>query len=485
MARESSGTVFESPRGSGHWHGKFTTPAGRHSILLVTCHTREAAEARKRFMVEQISRLREAGRAEFIRRFLELAARADDARLDRVRRGVDAIVAGDFERPSAPDALPDVGPTFQEFAEQWTSGELRRRFPDHVREKRSVSDDIFRLRAHVYPLVGSVPLRQFTTQHAEAAMAALPTTLSPASRRQVAQLLARVLKLAVYPARVLERSPLPVGFLPKVGPARALAWLRPDEDARLLRAEPDKVPLLYRLLYGFLAREGLRKSEALALTWSALDLEHGVLTLDQNKTDDPRAWALDPGVVRALRRWKGLCGEDAKPDTPVFSWKGQGVGPQHLAITFRAHLESLEGIRRELFQSTALRRPIRIHDQRATFVTLSLALGKTETWVADRTGHKSSVMINRYRRAARTAAELNLGPLLPLDQAIPELRAIVHETSTANSSGRQGRRFRPRSIGRRGGSRPPATRDTPLGSGGATRGGSSPLSCTERSSWNC
>jgi hypothetical protein len=30
-------------------------------------------------------------------------------------------------------------------------------------------------------------------------------------------------------------------------------------------------------------------------------------------------------------------------------------------------------------------------------------------------------MINRYRRVARTAAELGLGRRLPLDQAIPEL----------------------------------------------------------------
>lgn len=42
--------------------------------------------------------------------------------------------------------------------------------------------------------------------------------------------------------------------------------------------------------------------------------------------------------------------------------------------------------------------------------------------MADRTGHRSSVMINRYRRAARQVAELDLGTLLPLDEAIPELR---------------------------------------------------------------
>jgi hypothetical protein len=42
--------------------------------------------------------------------------------------------------------------------------------------------------------------------------------------------------------------------------------------------------------------------------------------------------------------------------------------------------------------------------------------------VADRTGHKSSVIINRHRRQARQAAELDLGALLPLVEAIPEYR---------------------------------------------------------------
>ena len=30
----------------------------------------------------------------------------------------------------------------------------------------------------------------------------------------------------------------------------------------------------------------------------------GVVRLDANKTDDPRAWALNPGVRRALTAWQ-------------------------------------------------------------------------------------------------------------------------------------------------------------------------------------
>ena len=86
-----------------------------------------------------------------------------------------------------------------------------------------------------------------------------------------------------------------------------------------------------------------------------------------------------------------------------------------------------------------------MHDLRATFVTVSLANGKTETWVADRTGHRSGAMINRYRRAARTWAELGLGSLAPLDEAIPEsLRVCLKWAATPPETLRPGMRERPR-----------------------------------------
>src|SRR6266498_1460408 len=54
----------------------------------------------------------------------------------------------------------------------------------------------------------------------------------------------------------------------------------------------------------------------------------------------------------------------------------------------------------------------------------------------DRTGHKSSQMIERYRSAARSAAELNLGPLAPLDQAIPEFALAENASSIASERDR-------------------------------------------------
>ncbi|HMY21675.1 MAG TPA: tyrosine-type recombinase/integrase, partial [Polyangium sp.] len=101
---------------------------------------------------------------------------------------------------------------------------------------------------------------------------------------------------------------------------------------------------------------------------------------------------------------------------------------------YRGHLADAGIDRANLFERTKARQPIRIHDTRATFITIMLANGKSEAWVQDRTGHKSSQMINRYRRAARTAAELALGNLAPLYQAIPELNRLVPQKATIKAT---------------------------------------------------
>ncbi|WP_437894210.1 hypothetical protein [Sorangium sp. So ce124] len=121
-------------------------------------------------------------------------------------------------------------------------------------------------------------------------MRALPP-MSPASRRHIAQLLHRLMATAAFPCRLVATNPLPRGFLPMLGPAKAKACLYPDEDARLLASTA--IPLCWRVLWGSLNREGPRISEAARLQVQDvdLDLDRGALRLEKNKTNDPRASA--------------------------------------------------------------------------------------------------------------------------------------------------------------------------------------------------
>jgi integrase len=274
--------------------------------------------------------------------------------------------------------------TFKDLAEQWTSGKLHDRYPDHVAsKKRSVRNDVIRL-GKLYATIGGVPLVAFTVEHAERAMANLPPTAkASATRRHYAQLIARVLALAVYPCKILERSPLPRGFLPKVRTSKSFQWLRPAEELALVTCP--EVPFERRVLYWFLAREGCRLSEALALRWR--NVAGRVVQLGITKTNEPRTWAMRDDVALGLAVLRGSAPDDAQILVVP--------GLDKAARRFREDLLLARVKRPELHERAPGTQPIRLHDLRATFVTLALAAGKSETWVADRTGHRSSIMINR------------------------------------------------------------------------------------------
>jgi integrase len=360
------------------------------------------------------------------------------AEMSEARAAETAAAVSERERERVAAELGDAsrlrGPrtTIRDFGEAWTKGELHQKWPDHVRAKRTADDDKERLELHVYPVAGAVAVVDFRLDDAERVMGRLPCALSSSSRRHVAQLMHRLMAMAVYPARLRESNPLPRGFMPKVRRTKAFSFLYPEDDALLLkaRATSDKsgVELVERVFFGFLAREGMREGEALALEWTDLDLRRGTIRLDVNKSDDARAWALGDDVCRALERWHALSG--APSTGRVFQdLDGRALSKRALAERLRAALKVAGVTRPELFERSKVRQPLRVHDLRATFVTLALATGKSETWVSDRTGHKSSVMIHRYKRSARTAAELGLGWLAPLDKAIPELAELANVRS--------------------------------------------------------
>jgi len=139
-------------------------------------------------------------------------------------------------------------------------------------------------------------------------------------------------------------------------------------------------------------------------------------------------------VLAALRLYLALHRPDAMPSELLFvDPSGRRPAGDNLASALRRDLKKAGVARAQLYTNTSERKHLRGHDLRATFVTVNLASGKTETWIADRTGHKSSQMIAKYRRLARTHAELNLGELVPLADAIPEFANISAENGTTRA----------------------------------------------------
>ncbi len=404
--------------------------------FAVNVTTPAAATEREVLLRRIVKRLRRVlSRNELV----ELLRAAGDAKttaaVQEVEEAVEAIATG---KTVSVDAA--LAPTFQDFAREWTSGELRKKHQDHVREKNA-SNDVQILRDYVNPEIGKVRLPDVKLAHAERVMSKLPGHLAPRTRKKIAQCVRKVLAYAVYPGRHIGANPIPVEWIPKIPKSanKAKSCLYPDEEAKLVSCS--SVLLVRRLAYGILTREGLRAEELELLQWRDVDLERGSLRLDKNKSFDPRAWSLSPDVVRTLAWWKKRNG--GEPTDYVIGMdlhQGAKWLKGKPAITRTYHKADVGDLRRagvtraELFERTPTRQPIRLHDLRATFVTISLANGKSETWVSDRTGHRSSQMISTYTRQARTWEELALGGLRALDSLLPEMQPTAAPAATSTAA---------------------------------------------------
>jgi len=449
MGRPPKGHVR---RNHGALEATFSILGDAKSFRLTNAASDEEGKQIGEVMLDALLRLRGAGKESEAEAFLGLLARSDDRRKAKILKILDGVIRGTEQlapaperpvRPTEPTAPtnPVKMVTFGEFAERWTSGELASAFRgrikavDHTENKR-------RLRVHILNVdfrgrrMADVPLDQFTIDHAEHVLR--QASLPEGSLRHVAQIMNRVFRLAVYPARLIAQSPFPRGWLPPANPVKARSYMLPDEDLRMLRYT--EIPIVKRLYLGMANREGTRRGNLVNMEWSCLVLNvpngGGFLSFDQTKNGEDVNWALDPGTAEALRRWRKLCPskrwvfpELAVPTTRRLPRLDRPMYVNHLSEELREWLQECGVDRPKLYERTADRLPLRVHDLRATFVTLALANGRTETWVMQRTAHKTYGMLARYRRDAATLEELQVGWLTPLHEAIPELARMTPEAA--------------------------------------------------------
>lgn len=397
-------------KGNG-WLGRFRCGKGprvRVTILApdeATAHTRAA---RLRSRVDSLVAAGMPGKA------AELLAEAASQRTERAFAGFERAM-----RDVAIEALTTPAPsgprTFQDVLDLWLSGDVRRRWPNACRHKGQASIEQARgmYSRHIHPVLGPMPIVDITLEDAERVSARLGKLAQP-SRRRYQLIIKQVLELAVYPLRLRESSPIPRKFVESDGARREFGWLYPDEEAQLIGHQD--TDLLERFFFGFLSRNGLRVNEGIAAVWGDADLKRGAFTLNRNKTDAPRMWALDADVVEALTWLRETRDGDVEDTDLIFP--GVVGDITQVARRLRRLLVDAKVTRRDLHTPTGNRRRLRAHDLRATFCTLALADGRSDQWVMQRTGHTTSAMLERYRRPARSVRELELGWFAPLPTAL-------------------------------------------------------------------
>jgi hypothetical protein len=172
-----------------------------------------------------------------------------------------------------------------------------------------------------------------------------------------------------------------------------------------------------RFLHAFLARNGGRISEVLQYTWSAIDLERGVIRVrkEWTKTGKARMWDLEPDVLEALRLRRLQIPDSAlvfvPPPERIFT---RVTVYQH----FRQNLRAAGLDREELFSPPKGERGVTLHDWRGSFVTLARNIGMSDRWIRDRSGHESADVLEKYDRWKRHAAHQALGWWEPMAIAL-------------------------------------------------------------------
>ncbi len=418
MAKKATGEI--------RWKGTLATTRvrsfeGRETFELPHARSDEEARERSAVVADYAQRFRAAttvNRAQALEALKLIAGASARTLAGAVQVAGELLAAGAFDPSGTPDA-----PTFGKVVDEWVAGELADRFPHQVKMAGAGHLDTARARCKMdcFDPIRDVPVNLVTKALCDEVMRRLPlppgkTEMSGSTRRQYALLITRVLNLAEL-AGYIDRTPIPRGWLPTAGPRKRFPILYPSEDTKLLACAT--VPLEWRLYYGFLHREGMRKSEAADLQFRDLDLDNGTISLDENKTDNARWWKLGPGVAAALATWRKR--RKAGPDDLVFvEANGGALTAQHMADRVRGHLADAGIDRADITSTGPNKGRFGTHCFRRSFATRSLAGGKGDDWVRQRTGHTTDELL-RYRQAAKGLAELELGEVAPLDEAIPEL----------------------------------------------------------------
>ena len=97
-----------------------------------------------------------AGRRDAIKNMAhECTIATTPAQVATVRKAVAAIAKGLGQKPAS-----DLT-TFKDVADQWITGELRKKHPDHVRRKKDFKIEYGRLKRSIYPHIEDVPIAAF------------------------------------------------------------------------------------------------------------------------------------------------------------------------------------------------------------------------------------------------------------------------------------------------------------------------------------
>jgi len=181
--------------------------------------------------------------------------------------------------------------------------------------------------------------------------------------------------------------------------------LNPSQADKLLRTWDGSTPAERRnaALVALLLSTGMRRAEAAALRWGAVDLEAGTVDIRHGKGDKARTVAIAGDMaIDALSSWRDML-DGPTSDAPVFCAIGKGS-----RIRADRPLSGTDVYR--IMEATEKRTGVEFkpHDLRRTFITEALTTGVNITEVKAQAGHAKADTTLRYARAVDAQARRSL-----------------------------------------------------------------------------
>lgn len=287
--------------------------------------------------------------------------------------------------------------TLSEFLSQWVRDHVVGRTSPRTRQGYE-----YIIRRYVEPAIGSVALSSLQPEHVLALHRSMAKRgLSGRTRLHAHRLLSNALTRAVK-WRVIDRNPCQMVDAPRPEHHEMAIW--DFEQIARFMAAADGSP--YRDAFALLFETGMRRSEALAVRWPAVDLEHGILEvrkglhrikgqglveLDTKTERSRRRIALSQHAVELLRQVHGTqLARAAEFDLPldptgfVFAHvDGRPFDPGYVTRDFQ-RVVKVAGLPHA-----------RLHDARHAAASHMLAAGAPLAVVSERLGHADTAITLR------------------------------------------------------------------------------------------
>jgi len=310
--------------------------------------------------------------------------------------------------------------TFRDVVRDLSDGTLHEQYPEEVEFKTPTSLAQTRAKLAVFlPVLGDKTFEELTREDIQEAKRCVPKGLKLNTRARYLRELRRVLRLAVEPLGLCEKTP--TLSVPSGQPGGVFQLLYPIEEAQLCACV--EIPIERRFLYAFMARNGGRISETLKYTFQCID-DDGVIHVEKSwtKTKRARYWPLAPDVLEAVRLRRAQMPEDATHmfvlPPPTARTRLKKINRQYVLRMLLIDLKTAGINRQGLITAIDGERKLCVHDVRASFVTLARAAGLTDRWIMDRSGHESAAVFEKYDRGVRHAREIHLGWWAPMGLAL-------------------------------------------------------------------